>query len=452
MTESTILIAVLLSIMTFVVGRRYLLLPFVVAACFVPVDQRILIADLDFTVVRILVLVAVSRVFVRGEYRDVRWNLFDKMVLAWAVCGSVVYVIQYGDMRALIYKCGFLFDLLGLYWIFRQALRSWDDYEAVVKYLAVCALAMMPFVIIEFLTKRNVFAIIGTVTTEERMGRFRCQAAFPISILLGLFWAISLPFFAGMAAAGKNRMLYWVAATICVFMVIASASSTPMSTLLVVGALLFCYRWRKYTFFGWKLFFVSLIAMHIVMAAPVWHLIARMNVVAGSTGWQRYYLIDQAINHFGEWMLIGTRDTRHWGRGLTDVTNQYVLEGVRGGALTLGLFVAMLVAAFRRLGQFFFVPHGRDEQILVWCLFVSLCGHCIAFLGVSYFGQIGVLWYLTLAMVGFVAESNTVHKRTLDRVSTREHTAVSVVTEALMSRPHEPTRMTVEKADSARNP
>lgn len=30
----------------------------------------------------------------------------------------------------------------------------------------------------------------------------------------------------------------------------------------------------------------------------------------------------------------------------------------------------------------------------------------MAFFGVSYFGQIGLLWFLMLGMVGFVAEEN----------------------------------------------
>jgi hypothetical protein len=37
-------------------------------------------------------------------------------------------------------------------------------------------------------------------------------------------------------------------------------------------------------------------------------------------------------------MLLGTRDTRSWGLGLEDVTNQYILEGKAAG-FTLVCFV-----------------------------------------------------------------------------------------------------------------
>ena len=46
-----------------------------------------------------------------------------------------------------------------------------------------------------------------------------------------------------------------------------------------------------------------------------------------------------------------------------------------------------------------------------------ISGHCVAFLGVSYFGQILMLWYLMLAIGGFLAEGlqhqNTTFKSSL---------------------------------------
>ncbi len=46
------------------------------------------------------------------------------------------------------------------------------------------------------------------------------------------------------------------------------------------------------------------------------------------------------------------------------------------------------------------------KQFMGWCIFVATLGRCLAFLGVSYFGQIGMLRYLMLSIVGFVAEEN----------------------------------------------
>ena len=154
-----------------------------------------------------------------------------------------------------------------------------------------------------------------------------------------------------------------------------------------------------------------LVGLHIVMKAPVWHLISRVNIVEGSTGWHRYHLIDQAINRFSEWALLGTRDTGHWGFMLVDITNQYVLEGVQGGVLTLILFIILLFMAVKTVGSYSLRMMPITEQWFAWGFCVSILGHCISFLGVSYFGQIRMLLYLTFALVAFIYDVNTTNAR-----------------------------------------
>jgi len=108
-----------------------------------------------------------------------------------------------------------------------------------------------------------------------------------------------------------------------------------------------------------------------------------------------------AIAHFSEGMLLGTRDTAHWGHGVVDVTNQYILEGVRGGFVTLALFVALLVIGGRAFARLAVRSTDKNESYLAWSGFACLIGHCVSFLGTSYFGQIILVWYLPLAMAGF---------------------------------------------------
>jgi hypothetical protein len=146
------------------------------------------------------------------------------------------------------------------------------------------------------------------------------------------------------------------------------------------------------------------VCLHMVMNAPVWHLIARVSAVGGSTGWHRYKVINEAIDHFGEWWLLGTASVAHWGLWAGDVTNQYVAEGINGGIWRLALFVAVITAAFGSLG----VPlakqrHRRVHIAVVWAAGVALFVHCISFVAVSYFGQIIMTWYLSLAIIGSIS-------------------------------------------------
>ena len=425
-SQATILITVLLAILLFVVAKQYFLLPFILAACFVPADQRVIIFDLDFTPLRMLVLVGFLRTILLGERLTFKWNRFDKLVLVWAICGAFIYIIQWADMRALIYKCGVLFDVIGLYWLFRINISSWGDIKYATKVFAICSLVLAVLVGLEWATGQNPFTVLGRVETEVRKGRYRCQASFPHSIMLGLFWATLVPLFIGFARQDKSKLLLWSAVAASAFITVATASSTPILTLLIVLILLCAYRWRKYAACaGWGIL-ASLIALHIVMQAPVWHLISRIGVVGGSTGWHRYILIDNAISHFGEWMFFGCRSTAHWGWGLWDITNQYILEGVRGGFVTLALFLVMIYMALRTLLRLSLQQQEQKQRFLAWCLFVAILGHCVSFLGVSYFGQIMMWWYMTLAVVSFLYDDKkrgrriVTYQTTLPRKNTNE--------------------------------
>ena len=403
-TSGTVIITIALVITTFVVPRKYFLLPYILAACFVPADQRILILGLDFTILRILIAFGVLRMLARGEKRTTRWTRFDQLILSWAVVGASTYVIQWLDARALINRCGVLFDVIGLYWLFKQNIRSWADVQFVFKVLAVCAVALLPFVTWERATGQNPFSLIGRVGTEIRHAGFRCQATFPHSIMMGLFWANLVPVFLGLTIAEGRKILYCSACAAAIFMVMASNSSTPIAALIGVCLMLGLFSYRCYGRLMAYGSCAAAAALHVVMNNSIWHLICRVNLISGSTGWHRYKLIDGAIRHFNEWAFLGTRSTTNWGWGLQDLTNQYVLEAVRGGLVTLILFVILLITAVKTVGKYSMRPIPAKQQWFTWSLCVAMLGHCISFMGVSYFGQIVMLLYLMYAIVGFIYE------------------------------------------------
>jgi hypothetical protein len=400
-TAMTTVITILLSLAILAVPKRHMLLPLVVAACWVPADQRIVIWGLDFHVLQILVLAAMARLWATGEVVRVRWNRLDHLVLAWAVVQTIAYVSLWMEMRALIYMSGRLLEWLGLYWVFRQTVGSWKDVRFAYIVLAICALAMTPFVALEWTTGANPFRVLGRVATFIREGNFRCQATFPHAIMMGLFWATLVPLFVGFAKQQKRHAwLFWGAVAASTFMIFGTTSSTPLLTLAAVAVLLLAFPWRQQTRMAAWGCVATLVALQFIMKAPVWHLLARVGVVSGSTGWHRYYLVNQAIKYFPEWMLHGTKDTSHWGGGLEDVTNQFILEGVRGGFVTLVLFCIILFIGARAMVRLSLRSQEKGEAYLAWCVFVTIIAHCVSFFGVSYFGQISMPWYLLLAVAG----------------------------------------------------
>ena len=398
MTAPTIYIMIVLAILVFAVPRKYLLVPIILAACFVPCEQHVLLFGLHFYLARNLILVAIVRILIKGEIRHVEWNRLDKLVVAWVLTGAAIYILRRLDFQSMIYKSGVLLDVLGIYWVARQSITSWEDIRKVCQVFAICAIAITPLVAIEWTTGMNPFRVLGRAYTLSREGEFRCQASFPHPIIAGAFWAPLVPLFIAMALTDRRKTLYWSSVAASIFIVAATRSSTPVGGLAAVLLLTALYRYRRYGRHMAIGFFGLLTVLHIVMAAPVWHLLVRIRIFSGTTGYHRYFLIQKTIEHFREWALLGTESTAHWGWGLFDVTNQYCLEGIRGGLLTLALFVAILFVAIRTTGAYAQRPVGRDRQWLSWALCCSLVGHCVMFIGVGYFGQIQMLLYLSFAL------------------------------------------------------
>ncbi len=393
-----------LGVLLMVLPRRTAVLPLIIMASFVASAQRLTILGVDMDLLRIMVLFGWGRLAIRNEFRGFRWKTIDKVLIVWLAAGTVVYSLQYGTAAALLNRLGHAYDAVGMYFLFRCLLQNWEDVRRCVLGIAVVSLPVALVFLTENRTGHNLFAMFGGVpeTTMVREGRMRCQGAFSHPILAGCFWASLMPLMAALWWS-EPRWRTWVVIGLAsaAVIVLCCASSTPVVSILAGLAAAALFPWRHQLRRLRWLALLGLVALHFSMNAPVWHLLSRFSAVGGSTGWHRFYLLDQAIRRTGEWWLLGTRSTAHWGLGLGDVTNQYVLEGVRGGLVTLVLFVVLVALAFggigRRLAR---VEYAPAAQALVWALGVTLFMHTLNFIAVSYFGQIIMIWYLVLAMAG----------------------------------------------------
>ncbi len=411
------------------IPRRWSVLPMLIVACFISSVQKIVVFGLDFNLLRIMVLFGVLRVLLKKDYVGFIWKPLDTAMILWTVSSMLIHTLQQGTFSAFVNRLGFGFDAFGMYFLFRCLIRNWSDVDTVIFSVLSISIPVAVFFILENRTGRNVFSIFGGVApiTGIRQGRLRCQGAFSHPITAGCFWASLMPLIAACWwKSAKDRSWAIIGLVSSCVIVACCASSTPVMAVLaaLVGGLFFFLRGYM-RLVRWAAL-LTLVALHMVMDAPVWHLISRVSAVGGSTGWHRYNLINQAVNRFGEWFLLGTRSTAHWGWGLQDVTNQYILEGVRGGFLTLCLFVAVIAVAFREIGCLWRSQIRNPYRLALSCAMgVSLLVHCTNFIGVSYFGQIWILWYLLLAMIGSMSlklDSGSIPKiRALSATSNSKH-------------------------------
>lgn len=392
-----------LSILMMLVPRRWSALPIVALLCFIPAGQRVVLLTLDFTFIRVLILVAWLRVLVRGETRPLVWNHLDRMFLVWAGVAVVTGTLLTGTLTGFVNRAGGAVDAVATYFFFRLLFRDHEDLMRLAQQFLLLGIPVLLFFLYEHRTQRNMFHVFGGVPefTDIRDGRLRCQGAFAHAILAGCFWAAVIPLYLVRGWLGKGWSSALVGTGTALAIVGLSASSTPVMSVLfgIAGGACFlvrgALRWYRWLMLGW------LMVLHFaIMNMPVWHLLARVDVVGGSTGWHRYHLVDKFLLNFNEWWLLGTMHTGHWGPGLHDVTNQYVAEGVNGGILRLATFLCLVLLAFAGISRSMRTPGlGRHTHYAVWALGTALFMHCMNYIAVSYFEQIVSLWYMTLAAV-----------------------------------------------------
>lgn len=420
-----IALVLLMGLAMVLLPRRWAIIPMLIVACFIPSSQKIAVLTLDFNVIRIMVLFGVFRLYCKKEYAGFTWKTIDKVLLAWVMSSTLIYTLQQGTFSAFVNRLGFAFDASGMYFLFRCLIQNWEDISRITLGCVLISIPVALFFLLENRTGHNMFSVFGGVPeiTVIREGRLRCRGAYAHPIIAGCFWMCLVPFFvAYWRKSAKDWIWAMIGVAASLVIVVCCSSSTPVmgAVSAMFGGLFFFLR-NQMHFVRWGVFLI-LIALHTVMNKPVWHLISRVSAVGGSTSYFRYMLIDSAIKHFREWVLIGTNSTAHWFWGAQDLCNHYVLEGVEGGFLTLCLFIAVIVIAFRDVGRIWRSQIRNPYYLAIsWAFGVSLFVHCMNFIGLSYFGQMWIPWYLLLAMIGSMTVSCGQFKISLNSPKTTKH-------------------------------
>lgn len=404
-------IAVALAILLILLlPRKYVVVPFLLAILLIPIGEKIVVGGIHLMMFRVMLFfggfrLLISLMIPSSNGAKFRMNSIDWAVILWCISSVITFTVLWGEWQALINRIGFVYNTIGGYFIFRFLLHDEEDVDRVTRLFAVICAIVAVCMTVEYLTGRNAFSYFGGVATFSRArdGNIRAQGPFEHPLLAGTFGATLLPLFVGLWWQERKykgtAILGVISATI---MAILCWSSTPLLAYAAgIGALFFWPFRKKLRPLRWGAA-LSLIALHLVMKAPVWALIARADVVGGSSGYHRYELVNMFIRNFGEWWLLGTKNSGAWGWDMFDTSNQYVETGVTGGLLTLIIFIAIIVYCFKGLG----VARANEEakgnsaaERRLWVLGAALFSTAVAFVGISYFDQTVFLWYCLLAMI-----------------------------------------------------
>jgi hypothetical protein len=374
--------------------------------------QALIVGGLHFYLLRIIILFGLIRIIIRREIFSIKLTSIDKILIAWLGISSFLYVLFSGNYVYLTERLGGVYNTLGIYFIVRALVRDFDDTVLAVKMLGIIIIPLAVFFVVEFITGNNPFYyIFGGVPeySEIRNGHTRCQGPFMHAILAGTFGTTAMPLFVGLwVYDNRSRLLATGAFLAATIIVVSSAASGPVLAYLASIVGLICWKFRsKMRVIRWGIA-IFLLALHVFMRAPVWFLISRLGDIAGGGGWYRSALIDAAIRNFDEWWLIGTGRTAHWmptgiesDPNMADIVNQFIAEGVKGGLLSMILFIWLIVLCFKTTGA-----AARNEtqlsfpeRFMIWSMGCTVLGHVTSFFSVSYFDQITIFWYLIIGMI-----------------------------------------------------
>jgi hypothetical protein len=392
-------------IFVLILPRKYVLVPVLAVSFLITFAQQVVVAGLHFQVYRIVILAGWIRLIARDRAAlRFHWNAIDRLVASWAISSFVFGFLLWLDSRAIITGSGMLYSIFGVYFLARALCRNTEDCDRLVIVFSAICMVLATSMLIEKAIGRNLFSYFGGVPeyTVAREGKLRAQGTFESAICAGIFGAVLLPLFVGLWQIGKYKTMAAAGAISATIITITSASSSPiMAYLAGVGGLCMWPLRKRMRLLRWSVVIV-LIALELVMKAPVWALIARFDVVGGSSGFHRYILVDAFIRHFTDWWVTGYRHPELWDFYTGDIANMYVLQGVSAGLVTFILFLAIVVYCYKRLGHLRKSLTGIREKKRVWSLGAALFAHLAAFMGISYTDQSQLNFYILLAIISAV--------------------------------------------------
>ena len=405
------------SILLLIVPRRFAPVPLLVGCCYMTMGQGINIGAASMPFYRMMLLVGMSRVVVKGERIQALGNPIDKIVavlMAWLVLASFFHDGVLGSGP--VYILGIIFNFAGAYFLIRTWCRDLSDASSIIALLAFILAPLALSMVAEKLTGKNPFHVFGGVPENVafREGKLRAQGPFRHPILAGTVGAVCIPLFIGILR--QNRLAGSVGIIAGTAMTLASASSGPMMSAIVSVCAVIMWYFRQYTRMARLSAVAAYIAAQIYWGEPGYYIMKRIDLSGGSTGYHRARLIESAFENFNEWWLFGTDFTRHWmPTGVSwspyhaDITNYYLAFAVNGGLAAMLLMIAILLIAFRWVGLMCIEKSDSpSEAFTVWCLGAGLFAHAATSISVSYFDQSLVFFWMNVALIsGLYANLST---------------------------------------------
>jgi hypothetical protein len=412
------ILAVLISVVLFG-SRRSASLGMIAGVLYLTQAQQVDLCGFNVYAMRFLEAAGFLRVLVRSELLFRSSNGIDSTLLWLYGYSTVIFLFRSKEGQT--NQIGIAVDAFLCYFTFRALIRDMDDFQSFLRAFVLLLAPFVLLVIIESVTARNPFTIMGGITGGDywtRHGFPRCFGSFRQPDTLGMLGASFLPLYISLVFVAEERRRAIAGICLCLILAVASNSGGPASATLAAFLCwgLWCVRvhMRKVR---WSLVGM-LVGLGLVMKDPVWYILARASSLTGGGGWHRSYLIDLAYRHLNLWWFAGLSlsETKAWFPyvlpkvGTADITNEFLAFGFTAGLGALALFIWLLTRAYSILGKAlaasrFNSSQANNDELLLWGMGGALTIHIVDWFGVTYFDQMYVVWFMQLAAIATVSQA-----------------------------------------------
>ena len=414
----TLTFALVLCVLVITLRPKYALVAYIIGLLWYPAYLAVSLGTIDILVGRFVVAVLLLRCyFDDGIRRKFTWNRLDTLVtLSMVVYVGAYLITQVNPIaQTLEGRGGFLMDTWCGYLATRFIVTDRTKLISIIKCISIALVPLAILGMIESVTGWQPFAALwqyspwfrgGRFVSEGRFGLARAVGPFSHAILFGGVFAMFLPLIYYLRyEKGEWRSLTYVLLGIASLGALSSMSSGPWVMVIVVVFCLIMERHKQWAKPLFMLLVFSCISIGIASNRPFYHVIASWANPLGGAGWHRAKLIDLAIEHFSEWWLVGYGDKDPgWGpqlgMGRSDITNEYILNGVRYGILGVIALCAVLAKSFRSLISTYRRMTHPAMKSLCWAFGSLLFSVAVAWMSVSFFGQLTTLVYCSIGMIG----------------------------------------------------
>src|SRR5688572_27294662 len=185
----------ILVVAQFVVPRRFIFAPLLVAVCHFQ-NEPVIEIGAAFSPVKLVLLAGLIRAV---RERTFVWSSRQPLDVLLAVWAAWAILSGFGhnpsDHNPITVRLSIVYDVFGAYLYARAFLKGPQDFFRFTKSLALVVLPLAVLVLVERATQRNLYGLIagGIEEATVREGRVRAAGPFAHPILLGTFAACLVP-------------------------------------------------------------------------------------------------------------------------------------------------------------------------------------------------------------------------------------------------------------------